>query len=117
MKVRATRVGYYVFGDDPKNHTRRYPAEYSHKPGAGEPFELLKPEHFSPNWMEIVEATPEELEIVKDKRKFDSLSVPAFAEPVAAPGVKIRSDDEEFKRRMNPRKKKDSEVSDEKEVI
>jgi len=72
MKVVPTQIVYYAFGDEPKNHVRRYPAEYKHKPDAGKPFELVKLEHYSPKSMEIVEATNEEraeLERILAERK------------------------------------------------
>lgn len=93
MKVRAIRVGYYAHGDNPANHCRRYPAEHS-KPGAGQPFELVRPQHFSPNWMEIVEATDEERAIaLKNDSKIlkDSIDMTAFSAPPPAPGVKIKA--------------------------
>lgn len=48
MKVVATRLGWYGM-------RRRYPAEMSHKKGAGAPFELNDPKDFSPKWMRVVE--------------------------------------------------------------
>lgn len=89
MTVRPVKLGYYAYGDDPINHQRRYPAEYTHKPNAGAPFKLLKPEHFSPNWMEIVEATPEERAVAEKKVKFKGIDMVNFV-PASAPGVKVK---------------------------
>jgi hypothetical protein len=66
MKVVATQMVYYAYGDDPRNHKRRYPADWTHKRDAGVPFELEKLEHYSPSSMEIVEATDEERARVKE---------------------------------------------------
>lgn len=90
MRVRPVKLGYYAYGDDPMNHQRRYPAEYSHKPGAGEPFELKHPQDFSPNWMEIVEATPEE-RVIAEKRPVITGTIDMNTMKYApAPGVKVR---------------------------
>lgn len=112
MKVRATQVCYYAFGDEPINHQRRYPAEYSHKPGAGEPFELEKPEHFSPNYMEIVEATDEERAIAEKKKLRNSRDIIDMTtlKYAPAPGVKVKlAPEDELAAKHKKRAKKISE--------
>ena len=118
MKVRAIRLGYYAYGDDPINHQRRYPAEYSHKPSAGEPFELQKPEHFSPNWMEIVEATEEERAIAEKRKPFDGAVRVTDFKYAPAPGVKVKLPlHEELAQKHQKRARKIKETKDEDEVL
>jgi len=100
MLVKAIAVGYYAHGDNPVDHELKFPAEYSHKRNAGQPFVLHKPKDFSPTWMEIVEATDEERAEVeaivlarKDKFKIakdHTITMNAFGAPPAAPGVKVK---------------------------
>ena len=110
MKVRATQIGYYAVGDNPANHRRMYPAEYAHKPGAGEPFELDRPQLFTPSWMEVVSATPEEMKIVNAKiehmknlreRGAVPIVMNSFGAPAEAPGVKVRSNEPKVKKGMH----------------